>query len=695
MRISFAALYPWLIAEQQSGRVVSPPDRERRRRRQATFARRRRVLALALTAVAALALIALLGIPGSGGAGGNAPPSFTTTLVARAAPNQLPAPISGEAVVAMGGGPLILGGLDSSSTSVSGVFQLDAGSGRLHEAGTLIAPLHDAAAVALGDRVLVFGGGDTSSADTVQSLPITRGGVRSGTLAREIGKLPTVRSDLSAVSLDGRAYVLGGYDGSETIDSVLETSDGSSFRQIATLPAPARYMAVAPYRGRIYAFGGESTNGTAGAAIQVIDPTARSARLLGHLPEPLSHAAAFVLGGQIYLAGGEAGGSPSAAIWRFDPGSGRVDRVGRLPLPVSGAAAATIGSTTYLIGGTGGGERTLSTVLTVALHHERVTPKPTATGQSAAANGARPPFTGRLMIADRGNNRLLVVNSNKRVLWKFPSAAHPAPPGGFYFPDDAFFIHGGRGIISNEEQNERIVQLSFPSGKLLWSYGHPGVPGSEPGYLHEPDDAYLLKDGTVTVADAQNCRVLLISPTKKILQTFGNPSACEHEPPRLLGSPNGDTPLRDGNFLISEVNGSYIDEITPQGKLVWETQLPIEYPSDPQQVGPNRYLVADYTDPGGIYEFDRAGKILWSYHPAKGTRMLNHPSLAERLPNGLIAANDDYRARVVIIDPSSRKIVWQYGHTGEAGTGPGQLRLPDGFDLLAPNGTTPTHPYTG
>lgn len=75
--------------------------------------------------------------------------------------------------------------------------------------------------------------------------------------------------------------------------------------------------------------------------------------------------------------------------------------------------------------------------------------------------------------------------------------------------------------------------------------------------------------------------------------------------------------------------------------------------------------------------------------------MLNHPSLAERLPNGLIAANDDYRARVVIIDPRTRRIVWQYGHTGEPGTRPDHLRLPDGFDLLAPNGATPTHPYTG
>jgi len=37
--------------------------------------------------------------------------------------------------------------------------------------------------------------------------------------------------------------------------------------------------------------------------------------------------------------------------------------------------------------------------------------------------------------------------------------------------------------------------------------------------------------------------------------------------------------------------------------------------------------------------------------------MLDHPSLAERLPNGLIGVNDDYRHRVVLIDPKTKRIV--------------------------------------
>ncbi|HEY5333694.1 MAG TPA: PQQ-binding-like beta-propeller repeat protein [Solirubrobacterales bacterium] len=624
----------------------------------------------------------------AGSGGGSSPqstaaPRLRTVLVAHPA-KSLPAAVSGESVVATRQGPLIIGGLDASESSAAGVFQLDPTDGELSEAGSLTTPLHDTGATVLGNRVFVFGGGTEASTDSVQSLPIPG----AGATAEVTGELPTVRSDLSAVTIGGRAYVLGGYDGTNPIDSVLATSDGSSFEQVARLPAPARYLAVATLGGRIFAFGGETVSGSASDAIREVDPTAGTARIVGHLPGAVSHAAAVALAGSIYVIGGEAGGSPTDRIWRFEPGKKSVSAAGRLPEPISGGGAVAIGSVAYLIGGTGSDEAPLSTVLKLEVRHQKVQPKRKVTASV-------PPFDGQLMIADRGNDRILVVDAQKHVLWRFPSKAHPAPPGGFYFPDDAFFIHGGTGIISNEEQDERIVQLSYPAGKVLWSYGHAGVTGSEPGYLHEPDDAYLLKNGDVSVADAENCRVLLISPAKQVLKSFGSPESCTHEPPRALGDPNGDTPLANGDILVSEVTGSYIDEITPEGKLVWTVQLPIEYPSDPQQLGPDRYLVADYTKPGGIYEFNREGKILWSYSPSHGEGMLNHPSLAERLPNGLIATNDDYRDRVVIIDPKTKKIVWQYGTTGEPGTGADHLHIPDGFDLLAPNGTTPTHPFTG
>jgi outer membrane protein assembly factor BamB len=618
-------------------------------------------------------------------------------LVARDA-HSLPAPVSGAAATVVPGGGLVVGGLDSSETSVEGVFLLGQ-SGQLQSAGSLAGPLHDAAATTVGEEVLVFGGGTETSTDQVQSLPasISAGSEETATV---VGHLPAVRSDLSAVTVGDKAYVLGGYDGTTPDPAVLATADGRSFSHVADLEVPARYMATTAFDGRIYAFGGETASGSLTDAIQEIDPAQGTARQIGRLPHPISHAAAVALGPDIYVLGGEEAEGTTARGWRFDPATGKVSPATPLPQPTAGAAVAGFGHSAYLIGGTGAGGEALSSVVALLLHpaKEQATEGEAAASKSeasAGASGKQPPFQGRLMIADRGNNRIIVVNNRKQVLWRYPSKAHPAPPGGFYFPDDAFFTHGGTQIISNEEENERIVQISFPAGKVLWEYGHPGQTGSEPGYLHEPDDAYLLGDGNISVADAQNCRILIISPQKKVLREFGDPAECTHEPPRRLGSPNGDTPLENGDILISEVNGSYIDEITRSGKLVWTLQLPISYPSDPQQLGPDKYLVVDYADPGGIYEFTRAGKILWSYHPESGEGALNHPSLAERLPSGDIAVNDDYRHRVVIIDPKTKKIVWQYGITGHPGTGPDHLHTPDGFDLLEAGGKIPTHPFTG
>jgi hypothetical protein len=65
------------------------------------------------------------------------------------------------------------------------------------------------------------------------------------------------------------------------------------------------------------------------------------------------------------------------------------------------------------------------------------------------------------------------------------------------------------------------------------------------------------------------------------------------------------------------------------------------------------------------------------------------------LPSGVFMANDDYNDRMVAIDPRTGALVWQYGVTGKPGTATGRLNIPDGFDVLGPNGSTPTHKATG
>lgn len=606
-------------------------------------------------------------------------------------PWQLTAPLSREVAVpgAAGGSVSVLGGLTSSSSTTANVVNLAVPAGTPTAAGALANATHDAAGTILGGRVLVFGGGVLSSFTAVQAYPLTAAGASATGVV--VGQLPQRRSDAGAVTIGKTAYVVGGYDGTAPDPQVLATTNGSSFRTVGSLPVPVRYPAVAALGRMVYAFGGQRIGGAAGAVddIQRIDTTSGKIQVVGHLPQALLGASAVTLNGVVYVAGGSTGPSDSGVIYAFDPAHNRALVAGHLIAPLSNSAVATVAGTAWLIGGESGSTPTATVQML----------KPNIKFGTAGAPGAGSPYFGeKLMIADRGNNRILVLDDTGAITWTYPNPpSMPAPPGpkGFYFPDDTFFIHHGTGILTNQEENETIVQLGYPSGKVLWTYGHPAQPGSAPGYLHEPDDAYLLKNGNITVADADNCRILFISPAGSVIGQIGTTGTCVHNPPTSLGGPNGDTPLADGNVLISEVHGSWISEYTPSGQLVWTAHVAIGYPSDPQQLGPDLYVTADYSDPGGIVEFNRTGQILYNYHAPSGINRLNQPSLAELIPSGVFMVNDDYRDRMAAIDPATQALVWNYGVPDVPGTSPGYLNTPDGFDLLNPDGSTPTHPTTG
>jgi hypothetical protein len=637
------------------------------------------------------------------------PPSGATdsaairSIEAGLEPWQLPSAVSRESVVPAAGGFTVLGGLNAQGGSVPKVTTFTT-SGTARTAAPLSVAVHDASAAALGASTYLFGGGSPSTVATVQVLgPAAKRGLGH--------PLPTPRSDSAAVTIANTegvtAYVVGGYNGSSYLPEVLATHDGRTFANVAALKVPVRYPAVTAVGTTIYVLGGEVPSSTTGPAatadIQALDTSSGTARVVATLPQPLYGAAAFTLDGTVYVAGGETAANQTLTeIDAFVPSTHQVLFAGLLPQAVAFGGATTLGSgaaaTGYLMGGevtsqqgpdqAGVPSGSLQTVLAL---------RPSPYGGAAGTPHAGTPFGGKLLIADRGNDRLLVLTPSRQLSWTYPSAKAPPPPGGFYFPDDAFFFKRGTGIISNQEDNHTIVEIAYPSGRILWDYGHARQPGSAPGYLDQPDDAYYWRNGLVSVADASNNRVIFLSPSKSVVSQIGN-GVDAHVPGVSIAYPNGDTPLADGNVLVSEVNGSWISEYTPTGHLVWTRHFPqVAYPSDPQQLGADLYLMTDYNPSaeGRVVEFTRSGRIVWRYDSTAGDAALKRPSLAERLPNGLIMVNDDYRDRVVVIDPATHWIVWQYGLTDLAGTATGRLSIPDGFDLLEPGGVTPTHPQTG
>jgi len=666
------------------------------------------------------------------------PATEAATVRIGPAPYQLPSGVAQAAVLPHGSDLLILGGLNQRSKTTASVLRLNPVTGSTTPAGRLAAATPGAAGATLNGRDYLFGG----QAGTVsgQQTTVQRIGAGGGT-ATVTGRLPAARSGLAAVTVGGTVYLVGG---STAAGDVLASTDGRHFRTVARLPVPVRDPAVAALGNQIWVFGGQAASGPVSDIQRVTVPSAappsygqpspgtdstsqpsagqpESARaaVAGHLPHPVTGAAAFALGGTLFIAGGQVsqpGRTPasriSGQVLSFHPAPARVAGAGRLPaavtvagqlpVPVTGAGAAVTGRTAYLVGGNDG-VRPVPAVTRIQLG-----PDPPA--QAASTQLASAPWLGRplsgshlapgsdpaalpgdVLIADHKNNRLLIVDPQGRIRWRFPQPGDLAKGQTFPVPDDAFFTPDGKQIVATEEDASVISVIDIASRRIVYRYGVPWHPGSTANHVSNPDDAMMLPSGSLITADIKNCRVLLVRPPahhpQRVIGQAGY--GCWHSPPVTWGSPNGAFPMTNGKYLVTEINGDWVNALSLSGHVAWSSNPPgVAYPSDSNEIYPGRYLTVDYSTAGQVVEFTAAGQRLWRFGG------LNHPSLGLPLPNGDILVNDDFNDRVIVIDPVTNRIVWQYGHKGVPGIAPGYLNDPDGVDLTPPNSLDITHAPT-
>ena len=79
------------------------------------------------------------------------------------------------------------------------------------------------------------------------------------------------------------------------------------------------------------------------------------------------------------------------------------------------------------------------------------------------------PIPGYLLIADRGNNRMLLVDSAHHLYWRYPSGDRVAMP--FVFDEDTFFGPKHDRVISNQEDQDTIQIVSFPGRRCCGDTG--------------------------------------------------------------------------------------------------------------------------------------------------------------------------------------------------------------------------------
>jgi N-acetylneuraminic acid mutarotase len=171
--------------------------------------------------------------------------------------------------------------------------------------------------------------------------------------------LPTPRSDIGVVAVNGKIYAIGGfpnYDTNEEYDPATDT-----WITKATMPTGRYYFGIAVYANKIYCIGGQfnahTENPYAGpeytGTIEVYNPATDTWDTKKPMPSPRSQFQASAIDGKIYLAGGRTGGQNSTVRLNevYDPETETWTTKAPMLYPVASYASAVVDRRIYVFDG--------------------------------------------------------------------------------------------------------------------------------------------------------------------------------------------------------------------------------------------------------------------------------------------------------------------------------------------------------
>jgi len=305
--------------------------------------------------------VLLLGACGSSGAnggnGGNGGNGFDAgSLVTPTAPGwealrQMPAGVGEAAVVAADGKIYVAGGYDTRPS-----FQIyDIAADTWTTGRTLTSGTDNAGAVAFQGKVYVFGG---EASPRVQIYDVA-----AGTWSPGPG-LPSPRFSSVVEAIGDAVHLVGGwsFDRSNNVSlsshAVFDLPGGTyPAGPFAPLGTARNHAYAGVIDGKLYVTGGrapghEGDDGSNVASTEVYDPGAGVWNSLEDLPTPRSGGASAVLGGKLYVIGGQL---PADTVYktvsRFDPASGHWETLADMPIELTGHRAVAVGNSIYVMGG--------------------------------------------------------------------------------------------------------------------------------------------------------------------------------------------------------------------------------------------------------------------------------------------------------------------------------------------------------
>ncbi|HEY8089895.1 MAG TPA: kelch repeat-containing protein [Polyangiaceae bacterium] len=170
---------------------------------------------------------------------------------------------------------------------------------------------------------------------------------------------------LAVTVMDGRVYVLGGFDGilnqspNEPFVPVAHAYvlDSGAWRRLADPPLARGAATAEAIGGKVYLTGGATTEDVAPfAELDIYDPVADAWSTGAPMPTAREHLASCAIGGKMIVVGGWVGapGAPSVVVHAaesYDPATDAWTTLPDLPTGRGGLGALAVGSVCHVVGG--------------------------------------------------------------------------------------------------------------------------------------------------------------------------------------------------------------------------------------------------------------------------------------------------------------------------------------------------------
>lgn len=161
---------------------------------------------------------------------------------------------------------------------------------------------------------------------------------------------------------------------------------------------------------------------------------------------------------------------------------------------------------------------------------------------------------GRIIVADRSNNRVQVFRPDGTFLFKFGSQG--SEPGQFDRPAGIAADAQGRIVVADKDNHR--VQVFSADGTFVMAFGEMG---SRNGQFNYPWDVDVNAAGQIVVTDTRNHRIQLFSPEGKFLQKYGwegSASMWKH-----FDTPRGVCFTKENYVIVTDFNNHRLVVVEP------------------------------------------------------------------------------------------------------------------------------------